>query len=270
MKGRLYTFMLGAAMYGIFMGTYIAFAQPPIPTPIYEPQPTDTYGLGPCVSLFNGESGVVSGEHYAIVEHAAHTGTLGAVTTGTTQKVPRIKHGRLNLTIFNEVWMWMRCSVPSPVGIKGRAYISSRTPQLTDTQTYTPTIGTEWELVRIDLKAIDQEALALPSITEWIISPAVVNGVLTQVQIDDVWAVKLLPPSDPTEPTPDPGTDPAPDPEPDPTPVVYGDWIRQPIETAIVSRRVGSNGTEQFYTVPVTITFGEPVLVTTPAPGVQP
>ena len=229
------------------------------PTPIiYEPQPTDTFRLGPCVSLFNGESGTITGQYYALTEAAAHTGGYGFISTGTGYLVPRIKHNTINLTQFDEVWLWMRATQKEcDVQITGRSYKG-------DTQTKTQHLTAEWQLVRLVVTDLDAGNGTLPVLNEWILKPVVADGILPQFQVDDVWAVKLLPPAE--EPIPDPVDPGDTDPEPDPgapAVVVYGGLV--PMGGTAVYDQAGEDGSVRRWTY--TITVSAPVITTIPPPS---
>jgi len=253
--------LVAAIAVGLIMTFGIAIAQ--TEPALYEPEPTDAFRLGPCVSLFNGESGTITGQYYALTANAAHTGGYGFVSTGTTQLIPRVRHNTIDLTRFDEVWLWMRATQKEcDVQITGRSYKG-------DTQTKTQHLTTEWQLVRLVVTNLDAGNGTLSVLNEWILKPVVADGILPQFQMDDMWAVKLLPPSE--TPTPDPADPGNTDPDPvDPPPITYGDWIPQPIITELVFKSVGDDGSERTYTRAITITIGEPVITTTPAPEVGP
>ena len=204
------------------------------------------------------------GQYYALTEPAAHTGGYGFISTGTGYLIPRIKHNTVNLTLFDEVWLWMKATQKEcDVLINGRSYKG-------DTQVKKLTLTTEWQLVRLDIvKDLEAGNGTLTVLNEWILKPVIgADGILPQFCVDDMWAVNTLPPAE--TPTPDPGTDPAPDPEPDPTPITYGDWIPQPIVTELVFKSVGDDGSERVYTRTIIITIGEPVINNAPAPEATP
>jgi len=247
--------------WSIVLLSAIAFAQPP--ATLWQPEPTDTYSLGPCLSLWNGEQGVITGQYYALMDTAAHSGGYGFLSVATGYMVPRIKHNTIDLTRFDEVWIWARAAtVPCEISITGRSYKG-------DLQTVKQQLTPEWQLIRLVVANLDAGNASQTALNEWVFKPIPINGILPQFCVDDIWAVKLLAPADPVEPDPTDSGDTDPDPA-DPPPVTYGDWIPQPIVAELVFKSVGSDGSERVYTRQVTVTLGSPIITVIAPPAVQP
>lgn len=227
----------------------IAQTEPPAN---WQPADSQEYTIANAKTLWNGESGSVSGERYTLTTEQPHSGVYAAIgaTYGPPNDLdvvwttPIIQHMRIDLTQYDEVWMWVRVisSAPTEVTVYGAAY------GLGETKRWHGTVGSEWTLLQIPVSELDAANETLRELTDW----RIIVKSHDVFCVDDIWAVKLGPATEPTvEPLPV-------DPPVEPAPVTYSKWSIQSIAATVTWSRVGSDGVVETQVIPVTLSIGAP------------